>query len=48
MMVSKRKEKTEAEAEEIMKEEETNHSDHLRKKEYSNTCHWCLAHGFAS
>ena len=47
-MVVKKKTVSEEEADEIIKEEETNHSQHLRKKEYSNTCHWCLAHGYAT
>ena len=47
-MVVKRIKKTDEEAEEIMKsvDEKTNHSDHLRKREYSKECEWCKAHGY--
>ena len=39
--------KTAEEAEEIMKDNDSDHSTHLRKKEYTDTCFWCKAHGYA-
>jgi hypothetical protein len=45
-MVVKKKTVSEEEAEEIMKEEPTNHSTHIRMKQYDKSCFWCQAHGY--
>lgn len=47
MMVakSKRKDLSDDEVDEIM-EEKTNHSDHVRTKNYDKDCYWCIMFGF--
>lgn len=48
MMVSKhKKELTDEEVSEIMNEK-TNHSDHVRSRNYDKNCYWCIAFGFIS
>ena len=42
---SKRKDLSDDEVDEIM-EEKTNHSDHVRTKNYDKDCYWCIMFGF--
>lgn len=46
MMVMKKKPlPTDEEVDEILNEK-TNHSDHVRTKNYDKNCYWCIMFGF--
>lgn len=46
-MVIKKKELSDEEVDKIMNEDsKTNHSDHVRSKNYNRECYWCVNLGF--
>jgi len=45
MVAKSRPKPTDEEAEEIMNEK-TNHSDHVRTKNYDEDCYWCKMFGY--